>query len=55
VRVDKPGAHQGELPVHDPARPVVGRAVLVVVGLGAAVFAYIWLAKEIPPLYAREP
>jgi len=50
-----PGSHGREVAVGDPARPVVGRALLTVTGLGVLVFAYVWLSKEIPDLYVQEP
>lgn len=50
-----PGSHGRELAVGDPVRPVVGRALLAVTGFGVLVFAYVWLSKEIPALYVREP
>jgi len=50
-----PGSQGREVAVGDPARPVIGRALLAVTGLGVLLFGYVWLSKEIPVLYVREP
>ena len=43
------------LAVGDPARPVVGRAVVASVVLGMSFFVFLGVAKEVPVLYAHEP
>ena len=53
MRPPAPVAH--ELPVGDPARSLIGRAVLGA-PLAACVFiAFTWIAKELPELYDYEP
>jgi len=44
-----------ELAVGDPVRTVIGRAVLGVPFAGVVFFAFTWIAKELPVLYASEP
>ncbi len=51
----RPPAAAHELAVGDPVRTVIGRAVLGVPFAGVVFFAFTWVAKGVPVLYASEP
>jgi hypothetical protein len=43
------------LPVGDGQRSVLGRSVVAVLVVSVVFYAYVWLAKEVPFLYAQTP